>query len=176
MDAPRPIPRDTELLSYTISIKHGDAARLGHTAQIRLGRTAETRSGPARRGPASFFTDQGRPVPRILSTLAGCRTISLSGYRTAVTRLRESWREQRPPPSCLAPDGVYLCRTPRGFRGGLLPHLFTLTLSGGNFLWYFPSTRVLALASPSFDGRRAQRSPEVPPAFRRAALRPSLKS
>ena len=39
----------------------------------------------------------------------------------------------------LAPCGVYLCRVRYRTRGALLPHLFTLTLTGGLFLWHFPS-------------------------------------
>src|SRR5581483_7015479 len=66
---------------------------------------------------------------------------------------------------------------PRGDGGGLLHHLFTLTLSlarpGGMSLWHFPSTGRLVPASPPFDGRRALWSSEVPPPPKRRRRSPS---
>jgi len=169
-------------LGNNASIAAPPSGDLGHWPQSSRCRMAHEKATfgphqkaggrPFRERPPSFI--QERPVPRILSSPRGDGGSFLYAATGRPSGLAPGTREQRAPPHCLAPDGVWLCRQPRGSRGGLLPHLFTLTHAGGDFLCHFPSTRDMALASPHFHGRHALRSPEVPPAL--AGQRPSSRS
>jgi hypothetical protein len=78
-------------------------------------------------------------------------------------------------PTALLPTGFGYARSLAASPVGSYPTFSPLpSREGGNFLCHFPSTRVMALASPHFHGRRALRSPEVPPAL--AGERPSGRS
>ena len=112
----------------------------------------------------------GRPIPQILSALAGRITITLSG-------LLGCERGQRMNRLGLAPCGVYHAafvtkRAVRSYRT-----FSPLPLRAVYFLRHFPSGRSFRLPARPFKRRIAVRSPEVPPPNPRgpgAVIWPSL--
>lgn len=104
------------------------------------------------------FTIYRRPIPQILSALAGRITITLGG-------LLGRERGQRMDRLGLAPCGVYLAafvakRAVRSYRT-----FSPLPLRAVYFLWHFPSDGIFAPSARLFKRRTALWSPEVPPLF-----------
>lgn len=104
-----------------------------------------------------IYDHSGRPIPRILSALAGWD--NHYSKRPTWSRTRATYGPVWPCSMRGLPCRV-CCQT----RGGLLPHPFTLTLAGGLFSVALSVQRGnLAPPSRLFKRRTALWSPEVPP-------------